>query len=632
MKFRANFICVLCALACSAEPVRFVAPPTGDASLDGSRPNDASLDVVPSMCTPGRWFCNGTQMAFRCGNDGKVVTTERCTGGARCVGGALSCGLCQPGTVRCNPDNVEAPQICATDGTRWEDRRACDTASGERCSDGACRRPCGDSTVVGNSYLGCEYWATPTPNSGLNYSFSYTVVLANPSRTDAHITVTGGRLGSLIERTIAPGGVERIDLPWTDILKGSSAACPLAPDCQAHSAFGRTAVRAGAFRVTSDVPITAYQFNPLEYRIGMGTQVTFSYTADASLLLPQNVLADPRNQEYLVMTRPNWSRDRLGVPFGGFVSVVAGGPQGDSVEVVVETRATVGDPNNRFRELPPGRHTFSLGRGEVLQLVGTRFGEDLTGTSVRANGPIAVFSGHDCTNVPEDLVACDHLEEQLLPVATWGRRYAVTVLRDRVAEPDESSIIRIMSQADDNRLMFDGTDIPPPCDRVLNRGEYCEFSSTANFVVSGTRPLLVGQFMKGQGARDICRPIGLGSPPDRDECVGDPAMVQEVPVEQYRRSYDLLIPSTYRFNFVNLVSMPGTAITLDGEDLAEDRVRGPFPVGAGLELRVLRVDAGAHNLSSRNNTAFGAKVYGVAAFTSYMYPVGLDLQSINPPG
>ena len=61
-------------------------------------------------------------------------------------------------------------------------------------------------------------------------------------------------------------------------------------------------------------------------------------------------------------------------------------------------------------------------------------------------------------------------------------------------------------------------------------------------------------------------------------------------------------------------------------------VRGPYPVGANLEVRVIRMAGGAHTLATVDGRPFGAKVYGVAAYTSYMYSGGLNLAPINPPG
>src|SRR5207302_5586127 len=121
-------------------------------------------------------------------------------------------------------------------------------------------------------------------------------------------------------------------------------------------------------------------------------------------------------------------------------------------------------------------------------------------------------------------------------------------------------------------------------------------STSENFLVTGERPILVTQFMIGLGQRIECQVFPGVPPEDRDDCVGDPAMVMEVPVEQFRNRYDLLIPSTYHLNFVNLVAPVGAEVTLDGNPLDATRVRGPYPVGSGLEVRVLRIDPGAHTL------------------------------------
>ena len=50
---------------------------------------------------------------------------------------------------------------------------------------------------------------------------------------------------------------------------------------------------------------------------------------------------------------------------------------------------------------------------------------DLTGTEISADKPIAVLSGSDCNFVPKTRGACDHLEEMLLPVDTYGSGFVI---------------------------------------------------------------------------------------------------------------------------------------------------------------------------------------------------------------
>ena len=48
---------------------------------------------------------------------------------------------------------------------------------------------------------------------------------------------------------------------------------------------------------------------------------------------------------------------------------------------------------------------------------------ELTGTVITSDKPIAVFSGNDCTFVPENVEPCNHLVEQMPPYFSLGRTY-----------------------------------------------------------------------------------------------------------------------------------------------------------------------------------------------------------------
>jgi hypothetical protein len=81
-------------------------------------------------------------------------------------------------------------------------------------------------------------------------------------------------------------------------------------------------------------------------------------------------------------------------------------------------------------------------------------------------------------------------------------------------------------------------------------------------------------------------------------------------------------------NFVNVVMAAGSSVQLDGVALTGT----PVPVGSGYQVLFPRVMPGPHHIESPDGSPFGIKVYGVAPYTSYMYPGGLDLTQISPPG
>ncbi len=605
--------CVLTtALGCSTQPTPRIVDGdpdggTGTPTFDGS----TTADAAPSRCTPGAILCSGNQR-YECNDRGEAINQMDCPSGQLCVNG-MGCRTCTPNASRCGITDATAQRMetCNAAGTAWIEGATCDTAQGLTCSGGRCVSRC-DEGALGRSYLGCDYWATVTPNSQLGTAFDYAVVLSNPQSYPVQATITGGALTTPRTVNLAAGAIETVTLPWVQALIQRNTAnpgcrpgqrCPAMPP--ARSALRRN----GAYHVHSNGPIAAYQFNPLTFQSPEGYA---SFTNDASLLLPQGVLT----QRYTVSTMPNWALvgATSTVYLGGFASIVA--VTGETTTVTVRATAQIAVGEGVAPIAPGSQASFTLQQGDVLQLVGTGTG-DLTGTSITSSLPVAVFTGHDCTNVPAARIACDHLEEQLFPNETWGRDYFVTALRDRsmtLADGTRTplpSVVRIVSQADGNRLTYDPPTVRPA--ETANAGQVIEFAAAANFRVTGTRAFLVAQYMIGQGEATSG---GTSS---------DPAMVLEVPVQQFRTQYDFYVPSTYPQNFINVVVPAGVNLTMDGTPL-----RGSSETVSGYTVMGLPITAGPHRVRGDGSAQFGVKLYGVAPYTSYMYPGGLDLRLITP--
>jgi hypothetical protein len=590
-------VCVM-ALGC-ADPPRPLLRADAGATADVERRIDVPPPDAPSLCVPGTIYCQGDAQ-YTCDAEGNVVDRRACAAPTPlCVQGR-GCLACNPGASRCDPAMPARAQTCRDDGSGYTEGTLCE-AEGQTCNAGACVDRC-DESALGSSYLGCDYWPTVLPNAGLNPAFEYAVVLSNPQAYPVRATITGGALAAPRTVEMAPGAVETVILPWVvDLVQLNPSCVQIGEFCIPWNPAVSALRRGGAYHVRSNGPITAYQFNPLTFeRSGR-----YSYTNDASLLLPQGVLT----QRYTVVTWPNFGSTSTGKNpmtyyFGGTASVVA--VTGESTAVTVRAagavRAGAGVPAMRAGET----RLFQLQPGDVLQLVGEGRG-DLTGTTIASSERVAVFVGHDCTNVPADNPACDHLEEQLLPDETWGRAYVVSALRDRGTSAP--SALRIVSRVDGNALTFDPPDVHAPV--TLGAGQVLDFETARHFVVRGTGAFLPVQFMRGQGY-------------DRS-LAGDPAMVMEVPVEQYRTSYDFTVPATYVSNFINVVTTAGGALEMDGAAL-----RGSSSDVGGFTVYTLPVAPGNHHLQSPSGEGIGLKVYGVAPYTSYMYPGGLDLRRITP--
>ena len=70
-----------------------------------------------------------------------------------------------------------------------------------------------------------------------------------------------------------------------------------------------------------------------------------------------------------------------------------------------------------------------------------RSDEDLTGTYIRSNFPIAVFAGNEFTAIGVDRMG-DHLVEQMIPITAWGTEYIMMSVGLLVG----SDLIRLIGQ------------------------------------------------------------------------------------------------------------------------------------------------------------------------------------------
>ena len=603
-------------------------PSRGDGGVrDGAPPPPPPGDGGGGFsCAPTQAGCFGnTYYVF--GADGRTRTGEIACDSA-CDPG-LGCVFCRPGTRSCEGTVSRA---CRADGTAWQYGRDC-AEWGSACGgDGFCDDACGRAESA-KSNTGCEYWPTPLANTAeLDASlFDYRVVVVNPGMEPAVVTITRGGV-MVTSRTIAPGDLAEISLDWVD---GQSFNVPT-------NRWSSFAVANGAYRLTSTAPVAVTQFNPFEYESGG----TFSYTNDATLLLPQHVLTgDYVGASYVPLSRtttsPIGGGSSLKIP--GYLAVVGVTPTPTEVRIALSANVAA-DAGGRWAGARRGETiSFTLARGEVAHVVAaappdcnstrpnynsveddctpfgcSRFdtceevGFDLTGSRVTAAAPVVVFGGHVCAYVPYNAQACDHLETQLAPIQTWGRNFASMPMVDPGSRGQ--NLVRVVAA-------FDGTtiNVNPPQGGIstatLAAGDWVQFLTASPFEVTSDRAIQVAQFLLGQNVTD--------PPAER----GDPGMTVLVPREQYRTDYTFITPSSYNAgtmgqSYVLVSRPPGLEVILDGAPVTTTCSN----VG-GRELGIVPVNGGTHTM--RGAEAFGIIVYGLGQYTSYAYPGGLNLEQIT---
>ncbi len=145
----------------------------------------------------------------------------------------------------------------------------------------------------------------------------------------------------------------------------------------------------------------------------------FSYTSDSFVALPTECLG----QNYVVA-----SMDDMSALYGGYTL-----PSETSVVGVYDSTlvtVTIGGPTITKTAgglLSGDKTTFMINRGDVWLMgnAATAPGSDLTGTHIVADKPVAVFSGNQCANVPINIRWCDFIDEQEVPVESWGYHYPI---------------------------------------------------------------------------------------------------------------------------------------------------------------------------------------------------------------
>jgi hypothetical protein len=479
-----------------------------------------------------------------------------------------------------------------------------------------------EQAAASRSYLGCDFWPTVVDNI-VRPIFDYAVVVANAGDQDADVVVTqnGNMLGST---TVPPKALATLYLPWVDALKSTTEG----PFCGPTSVRTST-VRAtgGAYRLSSSVPVAVYQFNAIEYAgtggpagkdwaalcdTGSCISDCFSYTNDASLLLPATALTG----NYRIAGPPAWADTNFTYPP---YFAVTGTQDGTSVTVKLGSGSGIVGGGGVSTTAPGGTATFTLEAGEVVEVVGDSVMDaDLSGTLVQASAPVQIIAGIACSQNPHGTFACDHLEESVFPAETLGKHYFVTQPTGPAGNT-VGHVVRIYGNVNGTVLTYPGGN--PGAPSGINAGEVVDLGVVdSDFEIVGDHEFVVGSYMVGA---DMISP---GVPIEQQK--GDPSQSFMTTVEQYRSNYVFLAPSDYDVSYVDVVAPTGTELTLDGATVST--AAQPLSSGFGV-VRVLlgAGNGGAHVLKA--SAPVGIQVIGYGTYTSYQYPGGLNLGKIAPP-
>lgn len=531
------------------------------------KPNCVDSKCTKMVCTPKERFCKGnTNFLMECSADGmKETQIKECRGGCRNGQCVSACSGNAKTYIGCDFMAIDLDNYI----------RKC-SGFGD-CGRGSCDRQRGVCYSIGPN--GQRYYSDAT-----NQPFAVTVSNTR-KQGKIEVTVTDGK-GNQVKQLDVPGdSLKVITLPKQNI--------------------NNSELSDKSFRIKANGPITVHQFNP-QNQSGV-------FSNDASLLLPANALG----KEYIITGWPSLRDPGPRAPNKtNRAYMTIGALMSGETKVTVTPKGNIVSGNGVSAISKGQTKTFTLQQGQVLNLTAKQqAGNDLTGSLIKADKEIAVFSGHECATVPTDVAACDHLEQQMFPVEVWGKEYVLSKFAPRGTEDD---IYRVVASQDNTTLSTN-----PPLGGVdgetLDKGEFHEFKLRGNIVLNSDKPVAVGQFMVGSqypGVTKRCK--------TRSSKIGDPAFLLNVPTDQFRNDYFVLTPDGYAEDYVNIIAKPNATIEVDGNPVS---VQGKS-VGNNASWKVYQVpvDKGVHQITA-SKSKFGLYAYGYECDVSYAYPGGLDLST-----
>jgi hypothetical protein len=242
--------------------------------------------------------------------------------------------------------------------------------------------------------------------------------------------------------------------------------------------------------------------------------------------------------------------------------------------------------------------------------------KDFSGSHVTANKPIAVFSGSERTHI-HYTSSTDHIVEQLLPVASWGKSFALTSTPVRQV----GDIFRVIGSKSSTSLTL----LPSTNLGTIGAGSFkdIDIATGDHKVLQASEPVQVVVYSK------TWKETGGDSPEG-----GDPFIAVIPPVEQYANQYFFSTVGLAYTTFIHSLSITIQksllgGLRLDGAPLPTSVTWNDLPA-LNLTTAAVTVAPGAHDIYHVDPTkTFYLLLSGVTEYYSYGYVAGMRVAEIN---
>jgi hypothetical protein len=277
----------------------------------------------------------------------------------------------------------------------------------------------------------------------------------------------------------------------------------------------------------------------------------------------------------------------------------------------------------------------TLNEGDVWLIPGIGKYNDLTGSKIKGDKPISVFSGNFCAYIPSQVAACDYIIEQELPVFNWGTKYFVTPIFER----KNYSILRIFATEANTLIKKDNI----PLQNIQTPG---------GGIGKGFIEVRAGETTKSDS---IVKPVTFSAtgtinvvqynPGSQDDGVeNDPFQMQILPVEQFQTDVIFNTPgykgNGFKKNYLNIIYLADSTGKIPDDFMWGEVVEGKFNFvklssysnGTGVEIPFSSVGNRNYRVKTikivydgvyalKANNPFAAYAYGSDYYDSYGFPV-----------
>lgn len=220
-----------------------------------------------------------------------------------------------------------------------------------------------------------------------------------------------------------------------------------------------------------------------------------------------------------------------------YVIASDGGSFGEGSQVMIHAIAD----NTTVTFTPKGGPAINvtLNAGETYKYAGGT--TDLTGSTVVSSKNVSVSAGHACTNVPNNVLACDTLIEQMIPTKNLSTDYLLTASQGADNSFLGVDLVRIIATEDNTQVTVDGAVVA-----TLDRGDAYEYQLAAGTGshVEASAPVMVAQYLTGGQGGNLTDP-SLSLVPGADSWLDEYRLSTPTGSQQFDRNYaSLVVPTT----------------------------------------------------------------------------------------